>query len=168
MIQLRASMESDATVHGGANALRAKLAFNEEKVHAGTGGLVIDSVLTKWLKESGNQKAKAVMNTHAKASDRQGGKARAAELAKDGYHVVGIDPAFQENMQLDARVELFQCGALPFGWYDSPRILVKAVKVLVEWLRSPRSAADRQAVGKLQSRSKVHRRAGGCRREEHQ
>ncbi|KAK3243701.1 hypothetical protein CYMTET_46659 [Cymbomonas tetramitiformis] len=31
MIQLRASMESDAKLHGGAEALRAKLAFAEEK-----------------------------------------------------------------------------------------------------------------------------------------
>jgi len=80
MIQLRAGMESDATIHGGADALRAKLAFIEEKVYAGTEGLVTDSVLTKWLKEFDNTKAKAVMNTHAKASaktstfrDRQGG-----------------------------------------------------------------------------------------------
>ncbi|KAK3278968.1 hypothetical protein CYMTET_13127 [Cymbomonas tetramitiformis] len=80
MIQLRAGMESDATIHGGADKLRAKLAFIEEKVYVGTEGVVIDSVLTKWLKELDNTKAKAVMNTHAKASaktstfrDRQGG-----------------------------------------------------------------------------------------------
>eukprot|EP00854_Cymbomonas_tetramitiformis_P008530 gene8530-biopygen8654 len=39
MLQLRASMESDATSHGGAEALRAKLAFIEEKVYAGSHGL---------------------------------------------------------------------------------------------------------------------------------
>ncbi|KAK3283556.1 hypothetical protein CYMTET_8750, partial [Cymbomonas tetramitiformis] len=38
---------------------------------------------------------------------------------QDGYHVVGIDPAFQEYMQFDVRRELFQCGALPFGWNAS-------------------------------------------------
>ncbi|KAK3269832.1 hypothetical protein CYMTET_21730 [Cymbomonas tetramitiformis] len=316
MLQLRASMESDATSHGGAEALRAKLAFIEEKVYAGSDGLVSDSVLTKWLKEFDTTKAKAVMNTHAKASakvstfrDRQGGKGKGAagggagkgeggrgsgkgagansevmqwiskgarmrwvdkaplpfdhgvslgdatppqlewmaaeperclrtgawvrarrrrhvsrvflvpkpgtnkwrlvmdfrwlnahcvksrckmetlkklhRLAKpndwcfsfdlqDGYHVVGIDPAFQEYMQFDVRGELFQCGALPFGWNDSPRIFVKVMKVLVECLRSPRSAEDRREVRKLQSGSKVRRRwavrrrAGGCGREEHQ
>ncbi|KAK3287954.1 hypothetical protein CYMTET_4562 [Cymbomonas tetramitiformis] len=68
MIQLRASMESDASVHGGTEALRAKLAFVEEKVYAGTEGLVTDSVLSKWLKEFDTAKAKAVMQTHAKAS----------------------------------------------------------------------------------------------------
>ncbi|KAK3233721.1 hypothetical protein CYMTET_56004 [Cymbomonas tetramitiformis] len=235
----------------------SELAFIEEKVYAGSDGLVSDSVLTKWLKEFDTTKAKAVMNTHAKASakvstfrDRQGGKGKGAagggagkgeggrgsgkgagansevmqwiskgakmrwvdkaplpfdhgvslgdatppqlewmaaeterclrtgawvrarrrrrvsrvflvpkpgtnkwrlvmdfrwlnahcvksrckmetlkklrRLAKpndwcfsfdlqDGYHVVGIDPAFQEYMQLDVRGELFQCGALPFG-----------------------------------------------------
>ncbi|KAK3267531.1 hypothetical protein CYMTET_23912 [Cymbomonas tetramitiformis] len=315
MLQLRASMESDATSHGGAEALRAKFAFIEEKVYAGSDGLVSDSVLTKWLKEFDTMKAKAVMNTHAKASakvstfrDRQGGKGKGAtgggagkgeggrgsgkgagansevmqwiskgarmrwvdkaplpfdhgvslgdatppqlewmaaeterclrtgawvrarrrrhvsrvflvpkpgtnkwrlvmdfrwlnshcvksrckmetlkklrRLAKpndwcfsfdlqDGYHVVGIDPAFQEYMQFDVRGELFQCGALPFGWNDSPRIFVKVMKVLVECLRSPRSAEDRREVRRLQSGSKVRRRwavrrrAGGCGREEH-
>ncbi|KAK3283579.1 hypothetical protein CYMTET_8727 [Cymbomonas tetramitiformis] len=44
------------------------MAFIEEKVHAGTNTLVTDSVLTKWVKEFENQKAKDVMNTHAKAS----------------------------------------------------------------------------------------------------
>ncbi|KAK3239619.1 hypothetical protein CYMTET_50463 [Cymbomonas tetramitiformis] len=308
---LRASMESDATSHRGAEALRAKLAFIEEKVYAGSDGLVSDSVLTKWLKEFDTTKAKAVMNTHAKASakvstvrDRPGGKGKGAtgggagkgeggrgsgkgevmqwiskgakmrwvdkaplpfdhrvslgdatppqlewmaaeterclktgawvrarrrrhvsrvflvpkpgtnkwrlvmdfrwlnshcvksrckmetlkklqRLAKpndwcfsfdlqDGCHVVGIDPAFQEYMQFDVRGELFQCGALPFVWNDSPRIFVKVMKVLVECLRSPRSAEDRREVRKLQSGSKVRRRwavrrrAGGCGREEHQ
>ncbi|KAK3238792.1 hypothetical protein CYMTET_51231 [Cymbomonas tetramitiformis] len=68
MIQLRASMESGATVHGGVVALQAKLAFIEEKVCAGTDRLVTDSVLTKWLKEFDTQKAKAVVSMHTKAS----------------------------------------------------------------------------------------------------
>ncbi|KAK3263841.1 hypothetical protein CYMTET_27384 [Cymbomonas tetramitiformis] len=80
-----ASTESDATTHGGADALRAKLAFIEEKVYAGSDGLVTNSVLTKWLKEFDTTKAKAVMQTHAKANakvstfrDRQGGKGKGA------------------------------------------------------------------------------------------
>ncbi|KAK3239227.1 hypothetical protein CYMTET_50827 [Cymbomonas tetramitiformis] len=80
MLQLGAGMESDATTQGGVDTLRAKLAFMKEKVHAGTEGLVTNSVLTKWLKKFDNTKAKAVMNTHAKASattstfrDRRGG-----------------------------------------------------------------------------------------------
>ncbi|KAK3281633.1 hypothetical protein CYMTET_10584 [Cymbomonas tetramitiformis] len=85
MLQLRASMEADATSHDGAEALRAKLAFIEEKVYAGSDGLVSDSVLTKWLKEFDTTKAKAVIQTHAKASakvstfrDRQGVKGKGA------------------------------------------------------------------------------------------
>ncbi|KAK3243882.1 hypothetical protein CYMTET_46486 [Cymbomonas tetramitiformis] len=42
MIQLRGSMESDAAVHGGTEALRAKLTFIKQKVYAGTDGLVTD------------------------------------------------------------------------------------------------------------------------------
>ncbi|KAK3289157.1 hypothetical protein CYMTET_3403 [Cymbomonas tetramitiformis] len=91
MIQLRASMESDATVHGGTEALRAKLAFVEEKVYTGTEGLVRDSVLTKWLKEFDASKAKTVMNTHAKASakistfrDRKGGKGKGISGCRTG------------------------------------------------------------------------------------
>ncbi|KAK3251571.1 hypothetical protein CYMTET_39090 [Cymbomonas tetramitiformis] len=85
MLQLRASMESNATSHSGAEALRAKLTFIEEKVYAGPYGLASDSVLTKWLKEFDTTKTKAVMQTHAKASakvstfrDRQGGKGKGA------------------------------------------------------------------------------------------
>ncbi|KAK3246580.1 hypothetical protein CYMTET_43889 [Cymbomonas tetramitiformis] len=233
MLQLRASMESDATSHGGAEALRAKLAFIEEKVYAGSDGLVSNSVLTKWLKEFDTTKAKAVMNTHAKASakvstfrDRQAGKGKGAGKGEGGRgsgkgagansevmewitkgakmrrvdkapkpfdHGVSLADATPqqlewmsaeterclktgawEYMQFDVRGELFQCGALPFGWNDSPRIFVKVMKVLVECLRSPRSAEDRREVRKLQSGSKVRRRwavrrrAGGCGREEHQ
>ncbi|KAK3269988.1 hypothetical protein CYMTET_21591 [Cymbomonas tetramitiformis] len=43
MLQLRASIESDATSQGGAEALRAKLAFIEEKVYAGSDGLAAGS-----------------------------------------------------------------------------------------------------------------------------
>ncbi|KAK3273360.1 hypothetical protein CYMTET_18398 [Cymbomonas tetramitiformis] len=57
----------------------------EEKVYAGNDGLVSDSVLTKWSKEFDTTKAKAVMNTHAKANakvstfrDPQGGKGKGA------------------------------------------------------------------------------------------
>ncbi|KAK3244183.1 hypothetical protein CYMTET_46196 [Cymbomonas tetramitiformis] len=66
------------------------------------------------------------------------------------------------------------CGALPFGWNDSPRIFLKVMRVLVECLRSPASAADRREVRKLRGGSFVRqrwaarRRAGGCGREEHQ
>ncbi|KAK3258262.1 hypothetical protein CYMTET_32688 [Cymbomonas tetramitiformis] len=98
MLQLRASMESDATSHGGAEALRAKLAFIEEKVYAGSHGLVSDSVLTKWLKEFDAQKSKALMNSHGKATakvstfrDRQGGKGKGAMGGGAGKGEAGVD-----------------------------------------------------------------------------
>ncbi|KAK3289230.1 hypothetical protein CYMTET_3321 [Cymbomonas tetramitiformis] len=76
MIQLCASIESDATVHGG-----SELAFVEETVYAGTEGLVTDFVFIRSLQELHTTKAKAVMNMHAKANakiltpyDRKGGR----------------------------------------------------------------------------------------------
>ncbi|KAK3248980.1 hypothetical protein CYMTET_41578 [Cymbomonas tetramitiformis] len=300
-------MESDSTIHEGAEALRAKLSFIEEKMYAGTEGLVTDSVLTKWLKEFDNTKAKAVINMHAKASAKtstfrnrqfrgkgkgagkgEGGRgsgkggasskvlqwithgarmrwitgppkpfdhgvslvdATSAQLEwiraetercvlmgawvrahrrrhvsrvflvpkpgtnkwrlvmdfrwlnahclksrckmetlkklrrlakpndwcfsfdlQDGYHLVGIDKDFSEYMQFDVG-ELFQCGALPFGWNDSPRIFVKFMRVLVECLGSPRAAEDCREVRKIRDGSRrwaARRQAGGCGREEHQ
>ncbi|KAK3277242.1 hypothetical protein CYMTET_14740 [Cymbomonas tetramitiformis] len=38
----------------------------------------------------------------------------------NGYHAVGIDPAFHEYMQFDVRGELFQCGTLPSGGTTPP------------------------------------------------
>ncbi|KAK3255378.1 hypothetical protein CYMTET_35437 [Cymbomonas tetramitiformis] len=60
MIQLGAAMESGATVHGGADAPRAKLAFVEKKVSMGTDGVVTDCILTEGLKEFDTQKTKTV------------------------------------------------------------------------------------------------------------
>eukprot|EP00854_Cymbomonas_tetramitiformis_P016942 gene16942-biopygen17482 len=61
---------------------------------------------------------------------------------KDGYHAVGIDLDFQEFMQFDIQGVLYQCGALPIGWSDSPRIFVKLMKTLVELIRSPQAGKD--------------------------
>ncbi|KAK3271539.1 hypothetical protein CYMTET_20120 [Cymbomonas tetramitiformis] len=163
--------------------LRAKRASIKEKVYTGSDGLMSDTVLSKWLKEFDTTKVKAVMQTHATTSakvlifyDRQGGKSKgatsrgsgkeAAAAAKlnewwigfdlqNGYHVVGIDPAYQEHMQLNVWEESSQCGARPFEWNYSPCIFVEVMQLLVECLRSPRSAADRREVRKLQSGSKV-------------
>ncbi|KAK3266141.1 hypothetical protein CYMTET_25214 [Cymbomonas tetramitiformis] len=66
---------------------------------------------------------------------------------------VGIDKDFQEYMQFYVGGELFQCGALPFGWNDSPRIFVKFMQVLAECLRSPRAAEKRREVRKLRDGS---------------
>ncbi|KAK3235584.1 hypothetical protein CYMTET_54220 [Cymbomonas tetramitiformis] len=71
---------------------------------------------------------------------------------KDGYHAVGINPdfqEFQEFMQFHIQGVLYQCGALPFGWMDSPQIFVKLMKTLMELIRSPRAEEDRHEVEKL-------------------
>ncbi|KAK3257877.1 hypothetical protein CYMTET_33050 [Cymbomonas tetramitiformis] len=112
----------------------AKLAFIGEKVYAGTDGLVIDSVL-KWLKEFDAHKAKAVLTMHAKANakasifgDRPRGAGKGGDASKG-------------------------CGGLgngEGGWSDSPCIFVKVMKVLVECLRSPRSAGGAEAAKRKQ------------------
>ncbi|KAK3239860.1 hypothetical protein CYMTET_50237 [Cymbomonas tetramitiformis] len=72
--------------------------------------------------------------------------------------------------------ELFQCGALLFGWNDSPRIFVKIMlsACRVSAVSSVRRGPPGPEVRKLRSGSMVRkcwaarRRAGGCEREEHQ
>ncbi|KAK3284586.1 hypothetical protein CYMTET_7774 [Cymbomonas tetramitiformis] len=68
MIGYRAMLEGDNEASGGADAVRAKLAFMEQKIYSSTEGVVADSVLTKWLAEFDSSKAKAVTTTTAKSS----------------------------------------------------------------------------------------------------
>eukprot|EP00854_Cymbomonas_tetramitiformis_P002121 gene2120-biopygen2021 len=90
MIQLRADMKTNATSHGGADALRAKLAFIEEKVYARSDGLVTDSVLTMWLKDFNATKAKGVMQTHVKASAK-GCKVKVYWQLDDAWYTGTVD-----------------------------------------------------------------------------
>ncbi|KAK3268802.1 hypothetical protein CYMTET_22709 [Cymbomonas tetramitiformis] len=57
MIGYRALLEGDNQAHGGADAVRAKLAFMQQKIYSSTEGMVADSVLTKWLAEFDSSKA---------------------------------------------------------------------------------------------------------------
>eukprot|EP00854_Cymbomonas_tetramitiformis_P018868 gene18868-biopygen19474 len=70
-----------------------------------------------------------------------------------------------EFMQFDIQGVLYQCGALPFGWSDSPRIFVKLMKTLVELIRSPQAGKDRHEVKKLRDGQEVRRRWAVRRRE---
>ncbi|KAK3248975.1 hypothetical protein CYMTET_41575 [Cymbomonas tetramitiformis] len=63
MLTLRASLDAEG---GGTDAVRAKLAFMEEKVNAGTEGVVGDSVMKKWLDEFDATKSRAMMTATAK------------------------------------------------------------------------------------------------------
>ncbi|KAK3287031.1 hypothetical protein CYMTET_5441 [Cymbomonas tetramitiformis] len=190
MIQLRASMESDATVHGGAEALRAKLAFIEEKAYAGTDKIVTDTVLTKWLKEFDNTKAKAVMNMHAKASakistfrDRQGGKGKGG--AGSGSGSEGANSEVMEWISRGAKMRWVDKAPQPF---DHGVSLADATPQQLEWItakieRGLRTGARCGALPSGWNDSprifvkvmkvlveclRLPRRAGGCGREEHQ
>eukprot|EP00854_Cymbomonas_tetramitiformis_P003641 gene3641-biopygen3581 len=83
IIGYRSMLEGDNEAHGGADAVRAKLAFMEQKIYAGTKGMVADTILTKWLAEFDNSKAKSVMTTTAKQA------AGAASRAQRSDHRVG-------------------------------------------------------------------------------
>eukprot|EP00854_Cymbomonas_tetramitiformis_P034267 gene34267-biopygen23376 len=83
MIGYRAMLEGDNEAYGGAEAVRAKLAFTDQKIYAGTEGMVADTVQTKWLSEFNNSKAKAVMTTTTKQA------AGAASRAQRSDHRVG-------------------------------------------------------------------------------
>ncbi|KAK3241237.1 hypothetical protein CYMTET_48988 [Cymbomonas tetramitiformis] len=83
MIGYRSMLEGDNEAHGGADAVRAKLAFMEQKIYARTEGMVADTVLTKWLAEFHNSKAKSVMTATAKQA------AGAASRAQRSDHRVG-------------------------------------------------------------------------------
>ncbi|KAK3268718.1 hypothetical protein CYMTET_22791 [Cymbomonas tetramitiformis] len=63
MLTLRASLDAEG---GGTDAVRAKLAFMEEKVNAGTEGVVGDSVMKKWLEEFDFSKSRSLMTATAK------------------------------------------------------------------------------------------------------
>eukprot|EP00854_Cymbomonas_tetramitiformis_P003733 gene3733-biopygen3671 len=189
MIGYRAMLEVDNEANGGADAVRAKLAFMEQKIYSSTEGMVAESVLTKCQAEFDSSKAEAVMTTTAKQaagaaykhsrSDhrvRGGGRGGASppqytpgqaahntgvcaktqrNLARRGREQrgrlprVGINPEFQKFMQFDIQGVLYQCGDLPFGWSDAPRIFVKLMKTLVELIRSPQAGKDLYEVKKL-------------------
>eukprot|EP00854_Cymbomonas_tetramitiformis_P034072 gene34072-biopygen9987 len=83
MIGYRAMLKGDNEDHGGAEVVRAKLAFMEQKIYAGTEGVVADTILTKWLAEFDASKAKSVMTVTAKQA------AGAANRAQRGDHRVG-------------------------------------------------------------------------------
>ncbi|KAK3259275.1 hypothetical protein CYMTET_31721 [Cymbomonas tetramitiformis] len=162
MIQHRAGTGTGAKVHGGTEALWKKLDFVEEKDCARTDLPVTGSVLAKWMKEFDTQKAKIVMTTQAKASTETSTfcdiMARREEAALQVRARASMAAGRTEERD---REDLFQCNALPFGWNDSPQIFVKLVRVLVECLHSPRSAAERKEVRKLRGGSKLEANVGG-------
>ncbi|KAK3248600.1 hypothetical protein CYMTET_41941 [Cymbomonas tetramitiformis] len=68
MLELRGQLEQDpgSSQHGGADALRAKLQFVEDKVYKAADGVVADEVLQQWLNDFDKSRGKALLNTTAK------------------------------------------------------------------------------------------------------
>eukprot|EP00854_Cymbomonas_tetramitiformis_P034060 gene34060-biopygen8622 len=196
MIAYMAMLEGDNEARGGAEVVRAKLAFMEQKIYAGTEGVVADTILTKWLAEFDASKAKNVMTVTAKQAagaanraqrgdhrvgDGRGGdralppnspgpppdfdhKASLRDLTQQQPEWLDIETARSlktgawEFMQFDIQGVLYQCGALPFGWTNSPRIFVKLMKTLVGLIRSPQAGEDRHEVKKLMDGQEVQAR----------
>ncbi|KAK3288027.1 hypothetical protein CYMTET_4483 [Cymbomonas tetramitiformis] len=68
MLELRAQLELDPTSshRGGAEALRAKLQFVEDRVYQASDGVVADEVLQQWLNDFDKSRVKAMLSTTAK------------------------------------------------------------------------------------------------------
>eukprot|EP00854_Cymbomonas_tetramitiformis_P034015 gene34015-biopygen3239 len=215
----RSMLEGDDEAHGGADAVRVKLAFMEQKIYAGTKGMVVDTVLTKWLAEFDNSKAKSEndgdseaagggcckpsttqrppsrrsnsvryrsMYVVAKEQPWRAGGASSEALQWTGRGakmrwVKGPPPKFDHGTSLRDMTQQQQewldietdralqsgawCGALPFGWTDSPQIFVKLTKTLVELICSPQAGENRHEVKKLRDGQEV-RRCWAVRRRE--
>ncbi|KAK3239353.1 hypothetical protein CYMTET_50714 [Cymbomonas tetramitiformis] len=90
MLQLRAGLDGDAAAHGGPQALKAKLAFMEEKVYDNPDGFTNEPIFNQWLQEFETSRQCAVMNTTAKQAARGkaaaggGGRFQGRELRDDG------------------------------------------------------------------------------------
>eukprot|EP00854_Cymbomonas_tetramitiformis_P000289 gene289-biopygen203 len=68
MLELRGQLEQEpgSSQRGGADALRAKLQFVEDRVYQAADGLVADEVLQQWLNDFDKNRGKAVLSTTAK------------------------------------------------------------------------------------------------------
>ncbi|KAK3272795.1 hypothetical protein CYMTET_18928 [Cymbomonas tetramitiformis] len=86
MLQLRASLDGDAAAHGGPEALKAKLAFMEDKVYNDSDGFTNEPIFNQWLQEFETSRQRAVMNTAAKQAARggAGGRFQGRERRDDG------------------------------------------------------------------------------------
>ncbi|KAK3252277.1 hypothetical protein CYMTET_38420 [Cymbomonas tetramitiformis] len=95
MLTLRASLDAEG---GGTDAVRAKLAFMEEKVNAGTEGVVGDSVMKKWLEEFDSSKSRSMMTATAKQA------ALAAKATLPGWaQRLPYRPRTRERSVIDAQ-----------------------------------------------------------------
>ncbi|KAK3250907.1 hypothetical protein CYMTET_39741 [Cymbomonas tetramitiformis] len=68
MLELRGQLEQEpgSSQRGGADALRAKLQFVEDRVYQAADGVVADEVLQQWLNDFDKNRGKAALSTTAK------------------------------------------------------------------------------------------------------
>ncbi|KAK3276403.1 hypothetical protein CYMTET_15514 [Cymbomonas tetramitiformis] len=79
MLELRAQLEADpsSSQRGGAEALRAKLQFVEDRVYSASDRLVADEVLQQWLDDFDKSQGRAMLSTTSKlAANAETGNAR--------------------------------------------------------------------------------------------
>ncbi|KAK3241878.1 hypothetical protein CYMTET_48401 [Cymbomonas tetramitiformis] len=114
MIGYRAMLEGDSEAHDGAEAVRAKLAFMEQKIYAGTEGMVADTVLTKWLAEFDNSKAKAVMTTTAKQAAGENGRMKIEYDDGDEEDVVVKEEKYRVLPSVKVEEQQHQVTATPW------------------------------------------------------
>eukprot|EP00854_Cymbomonas_tetramitiformis_P009401 gene9400-biopygen9588 len=79
MLELRGQLEQEpgSSHRGGADALRAKLQFVEDRVYQAADGVVADEVLQQWLNDFDRSRRKAMLSTTAKSAatvDARSGK----------------------------------------------------------------------------------------------
>ncbi|KAK3233340.1 hypothetical protein CYMTET_56356 [Cymbomonas tetramitiformis] len=97
MLQLRASLDGDTAAHGGPEALKAKLAFMEEKLYNNSDGFTNEPIFNQWLQEFETSRQRAVMNRTAKQAARggAGGRVQGCEWRDDGAE--GSNPKNPSN-----------------------------------------------------------------------
>eukprot|EP00854_Cymbomonas_tetramitiformis_P000738 gene737-biopygen615 len=84
MLELRAQLELDpsSSHRGGAEALRAKLQFVEDRVYQAADGVVADEVLQQWLNDFDKSRGKAMLNTTVKQAANTEAESVLEEKAK--------------------------------------------------------------------------------------
>ncbi|KAK3274603.1 hypothetical protein CYMTET_17217 [Cymbomonas tetramitiformis] len=89
MLELRAQLELDpsSSHRGGAEALRAKLQFVEDRVYQAADGVVADEVLQQWLNDFDKSRRKAMLNTTTKqAANAEAGTSSSWRTRDDKRH----------------------------------------------------------------------------------
>jgi hypothetical protein len=83
---------------------------------------------------------------------------------KDGYYAFTLHPDDRQYFTVEVDGEYFQFVGLPMGWNLSPYIFCKAMKTLVQELRSPEAPKTNTIrLGGKRKRMQLHQRQQGMR-----